>query len=387
MSRSQISYTSFLSEKNEIVQAEIAYELLENYRVNDLDSLKIVSVDLIEIGERNSNQFAIATGLSGFGSYCILSGSVKPGIDNLKIALKYFEKNEDWSHVSQIFNEIGNAYLMIGEFNSAIEAYSMSLEIGELSDDETDAFSGEIGLGKAYVAIGDTTNGVSSVSSYKMKAVELNKYEAAANASSFLSTIAQDRGDLEKSLEYLEESLRYGKMYNSKLVISHGLTNKAILFIYMQKIDSSLILFEQALELRKELNRPRQIVEAYYNLSNYYMVVEDYSEAMKQANISIQIAQENQLVVDEYDALELLSEIYGELNQQEKTEEVERRMGLLKVKLEKKTDVDEELINYINEINTLEVDSTEVKNQSSSRNYLWLLLLIPVGIFFLRRKK
>ena len=185
----------------------------------------------------------------------------------------------------------------------------------------------------------------------------------------------------------MEESIRFGKKHQSKLLISHGLTNKAILYINLGKIDSSLILFQQALKLRKELNRPRQVVEGHYNLSSYYIVVKDYDKAIIQAERTIQIAKNNNFITDEYDGYVLLSEIYQELDEDAKNAKVRLKLESLKSTLEDKSTVNEDLISYINEINTLEKKDLLVEKSNSSFSYLWVFIVLIFGLILLKAKK
>lgn len=382
---SQVEYNDFLAEEKVSRQSEIGSNLIERYRVDDLDSLKIISIDLIEIGKRNRNEYCLAKGFFGYGVYNVLTGSVEAGVSSLKKALEYFRSKEDWSMVSQIFKDIGNGYLVEGEYYNAIELFKTSIDFGGLSNEPTDKFNGEIGLAECYLSLGDTVKGYSLLLSFKKKAVENYRFEAASIAAARLSTLEQDSDHLNESMVYLKESIQLGSKLKSKLQKSNCITNKAILYFNMGKVDSSLICFNQALKMKSELNRPKQISEAYFNLSSYYILIGNLEEAEIMILKSIEIAKINGFLVEEYDGVELLLYINKERNEDSKILKSERILKEISDQLEKNKKIDNNLITYVSDIKTEKLKQGMIKNRSSS--YVWLILLFPLVLLFVKRRR
>lgn len=380
---SQVEYKDFLAEEKVSRQSEIGSNLIERYRVDDLDSLKIISIDLIEIGKRNQNEYCLAKGFFGFGVYNVLAGSEEAGVSSLKKALEYFRSKEDWSMVSQIFKDIGNGHLVEGEYYNAIELFKTSIDFGKLSNEPTDIFNGEIGLAECYLSLGDTVKGYSFLLSFKKKAIKYHRFEAASIAAARLSTLEQDSDHLYESMLYLKESIQLGGKLKSKLQKSNCITNKAILYFNMGKIDSSLICFNEALKIKSELNRPKQISEAYFNLSSYYILIGDLEEAEIMVSKSIETAKNNGFIIEEYDGVELLLYINKELNEESEILKAKEILKGLSDQLEKNKKIDSNLMAYVNGIKTEKVKKGTEKNTSSS--YMWFFLLLPLVLLFAKR--
>ena len=383
LSTAQYSYADFNNEADLYKKAEIGAFLSNEYKRNDLDSLRIISSELIILASENTNPYSKSVGQIGLGAYFIRSGSVAKGIGYLKEGLSYFEEKEDMTNVSEILNEIGNGYTLSGEFTNAIQSYIASLDYGKLAEDETAYFNGEIGLAKAYFSLGDTVKGKSTILHYKDEALKFDKFEAIANAYAYIAMVEMDGGDIEQSLTYFDKSIEFGLKADSKLQLSHIYTNKAIVYFNLGEMDSSLVLFEKALKIRSLINRPRQTVEAHYNLASYYVEVEEYTPAIIQLNESIRIARQNNLLVDEYDGLELLKEIFENLEDDKKVNDLDEEMKLLKLKLESKQEVDDDLIDYIENLGENTKVDSEVKKSETIR-YTWVLILAFIGILSIR---
>jgi len=385
----QTKYESFLIENDIYRQAEKGAVLIDYYRENNVDSLKIISIDLIEFGKRKKNDFAMAIGLNGYGKYAILTGKVESGLICFKKSLHYFEKQEDYSNVSILLNEIGNAYLLHGEIYNALESFRISLKVGAHSPEYTDAFNGEIGMSKCFFALGDTIKGLQLLIGYKNKALMNSKYESAAIASAYLSTIEQDRDNVKDSQLYLEESIAYGEKSKSLVQLANSLTNKAILCFQLDKVDSSLVFFEDALNKRQQLGRPRLIVESYFNLASFYVFNEDYPQAISMISESIELARKNELLLDEYDGTELLAYIYEEQNDFENLTLVKQNMIALSEAKEKRALIDEEWSNYIESIQ-LEKIAEPLQNKKKTPSYVWVIILsiiVVIGVKGLLKRK
>ena len=98
------------------------------------------------------------------------------------------------------------------------------------------------------------------------------------------------------------------------------------------------------------MNNPRQITEAYFNLTSYYTEQKLYQEALVPAHATLEIAKANNLIVDEVDAYDLLKEIYNGLGDKEQAANFTSKQNLVKLKLDKKQVVDVELIQYLQEL-------------------------------------
>jgi len=379
VSRSQVSYQQYENERDLHKKTEVAYFLLNEYSMNSLDSLRMISTELILLGKENNIDYSISTGEFGLGSFFLRTGKQHKAIEFLKSSLVYFKSIGDYQLVSEILNEIGNSYAINGEYTNAIESYISSMDFGSISTDETASFNGEIGLAKAYFSLGDTLKGESTLASYIKECIKFEKYQSISNAYGYLGMIEQDKGNEEESMSFLDKSIFYGLKSNSKIQLSHIYTNKAIVFFSVEEYDSSLVFFKKALELRKELRRPRQVCESYFNLASFFIERGDLEQAIKEVNSSIALAKSNSLIQDEYDGVELLEYIYGENGDSIAQKKQSVLLHDLKLQLEEKKELDSDLVDYITEVEASLPKEKEV-SQNDGRNKSWMLV---AGIFII----
>jgi len=343
-SRAQLTYEEYRDQHDLNIKSEMGIELWNYFIRHNLDSLKIAAVDLLLDAADKKHDFARAVGARMLGSFLYRSGKLDQGLDYLTIAKTYFEKKEDYLIASEICNEIGHVYFLKGDFKSAKKYYNASLKYGVQSPDETAAFNGKLGLGKAYIALGDTNTGMTIIHSYKQLSLQNQKYEAASDAFSYMAMIESMRKFDDLSAEYYIRSVNYSKLSKSKIHLSHSYANMGILKFGMKDYDSSLYYFQESLDLRLELKAIRPTIEAYYNLASYYWELDSIPSAIRYFNQGLELAKRHKFTVDEVDILTGLIEIYGDLNDQLKVERLSARKAELEEQMKQKLGLDDEII-------------------------------------------
>lgn len=384
---SQVSYNSFKEEADLNIKSEMGLELWNYYIRFNLDSLKVAAVDLLLLASEEEHEFGRAVGTRMLGSYLYRSGKIDQGLEYLSIAKKFFEQKEDYMIASEVYNEVGNALQLKGDFERAKEAYRKSLRLGEQSPDPTAAFNGKLGLGKVYIALGDTNVGMSLIHSYKQLALQNQKYEAASDAFAYLAMVESARKNENLAQEYYLKSVDNSKRSESKVHLAHSYANLGILKFGLEEYDSSLYFFKQSLRLREEMSTARPIAEAHYNLGFFYKERDSTDLAIQEFSISADIAKRNKLLSDEIDALKELIPLYEGKSMADKVIECEARIEKLKRKMKVMASAENK------ELEELDLKFSEKKNKKEEKEGLsWItftivvLALAVLLFFFLERK-
>ncbi|MDX2359855.1 MAG: tetratricopeptide repeat protein [Crocinitomicaceae bacterium] len=389
---SQCSFQEFSNEQDIDKKSEMCIYLTNEYLRGDLDSLKIISVELLISAAEAKSAFGKAIGYKCLASYQIRTGEIETGLEHFLDAKEYFERKQDPQLLSEIYNEIGNAHYLLGEYNDAIKAYLKSLEYGKTSPDKTDAFNGKNGLGKSYCALGDTAVGVYTMAEYKNESIKASKFEAAADAYAYLGQIEMERGNILLAKEYYGKSVLFSRRSDSKVHLSHALNNQAILQFNLGDMDSSLYYFEESLRLREQLSNYKGIVESYYNLGFFYAATSDFHNGYINYNRSAEIAHDNNFIGDELDALNELIAICEELGYKEEQENYEARALVLSKHIEKKNTADKDIVAYAEGIiESVAVEDKQIESEEEESNsFIWILLggvaLILLAVVLKRRK-
>lgn len=305
-----ISFLNFKSEKNIQQKAKKALILWNEYLRSNLDSLKILGDELLIDAYEKNNLFAIAVGKRALGSYYIRNGKSEKGIAALKEARFYFEKIEDFELLTETLSEIGNAYNLDGEPKNAIEWYNKSLVAGKNSTDPTSSFLAEINIAKSYTDLNELEKAEEIIHHYISQTQKYNRKESEANAWTRLGIIAQMKGQSELAQKYYLKSKDLNLKAGSKIQASHGYNNLAIVCFELGNLDGALSFFKKALRLRLECNNWKAITESYFNIGELYLEQKEFSKALENYTLSLNIASKKGLLVEKLDAMYAIIQVY-----------------------------------------------------------------------------
>jgi len=147
--QNKFTFSAFKNEKNHLRKAKMALELSQEYVRYNIDSLKILSEELKK--SSNKNAFTRAISCRILGIYEVRKGDFNNGIVLLKSAKNYSLSMQDLELLTSDMNELGNAYFLKGDFKTAEFYYKTSLDIGEDSPNETDAFLALVNLARIHI--------------------------------------------------------------------------------------------------------------------------------------------------------------------------------------------------------------------------------------------
>ncbi|MFT5778787.1 MAG: tetratricopeptide (TPR) repeat protein [Crocinitomicaceae bacterium] len=338
---SQVTYEQFVLEKDSSRLLYFCRELNTYYLRNSLDTVKIISMSMLS--STQTNECGKNFGSRYIGSYHLRKGNLEKATQCLAESRNYFAKCDLRSFKSETENELGNAFNLLGNYNLAAKFYIASIISGEESSDETAAFNGMIGLGKVFCASGDTSSGIRLVSVFLSKALRHDKFESSADACAYLGMIYGEQGEVELMKAYYRRSMRYAKESKSKTHLANSLNNEAILMFIDNKYDSSLVLFTNALKLRKEVGQQKAIIESYFNIGGFYLERGGYDQAEINFLKSHQMAEEFSLLPDELDALLSLEELYLILGKEDDVSKMKNEIRRVRNLLNEHRNIDDDI--------------------------------------------
>ena len=176
----QSVYTQFLKEDSVELKIQLSLDLWKYFTRNNIDSLKIVGIQVGAID--NVTDFGKGISCLILGSYYVRTGRYEYGTELLKKARISIVKRKDFQLLSEVDNTLGNALQLSGNYRLAAKYYTSSLMIGQVSSDESASFNGLIGLGKVFCSIENSVVGKKLISIYLSRALAMGKMEAAADA-------------------------------------------------------------------------------------------------------------------------------------------------------------------------------------------------------------
>ena len=283
--QNKYDFSSFKNEKNHLRKAKIALELSSEYVRYNIDSLKILAEELKEVSDKNAFSRAISCRILGI--YEVRKGDFNKGIVLLKAAKNYSLCMQDLELLTSDMNELGNAYFLKGDFKTAEFYYKTSLDIGEDSPNETDAFLALVNLARIHILQKKYSEAKQELEKYIFLATKNEKWEAAANAYAVFADLALEQKNYKLAKFYCENSFSFSNKTMKSYFYLNALTNKAIINFLSNEKKQALELFQKILRARKTENIPYKIFEAYFNLASYFMdsdkkLSENYSDSCLQ---------------------------------------------------------------------------------------------------------
>ena len=294
-------FSAFKNEKNSLTKAKMALKLSEDYIRYNIDSLKILVEELKEVSKKNA--FARAISCRILGIYEVRKGDFNKGIFLLKSAKNYSLAIQDLELLTSDMNELGNTYLLKGDFKTAEFYYKTSLHIGADSPKETDAFLAQINLAKIYNLQKKFIKAKQELERYIFLAKKNEKWEAVANAYAVFADLALREENYGLAKFYCEKSFSASNKIMKSYFYLNALTNKAIIYFLSNDKKLSLELFQKILRARKAENITYKIFEAYFNMASYFNEV-DKIASEKYIDSCLQLAQKQGLLGLELESIE-----------------------------------------------------------------------------------
>jgi len=373
------NFTDFKKTNNPFQKLQISQVLWQKYLRTDIDSLKILALEIQEFDPQNS--FLDLTFLSKriLGCYWVRSGEIQRGKIQLKEALLYHQKMEDKEGTTEVLNELGITFYTEGDFTSAKLYFESSLKAGKESNNPTHFFLAELNLAKAYEKLNLKEKARGIARHYLNEAIKRKKNESASNAYGFLSDLALERKNLPLAKEFLDKSISCLGQTDNLFFKAQALTNLGAYFATSGEYNQALDYFQKALELRIKTNHRKGIIESYYNLGSLAYMKNNYLEAEELFLQGMKKAESEGFSSDQIDFLELLVEIQKELKNKDKEIEYYRQF------LDQK-DKNQEILLKNQEENERLVDSFSIQNSNeritSSPSYFWTGILVGAGSIF-----
>ena len=299
--QNKYDFSSFKNEKNHLRKAKIALELSAEYVRYNIDSLKILAEELKK--SSNKNAFTRAISCRILGIYEVRKGDFNNGVVLLKAAKNYSLSMQDLELLTSDMNELGNAYFLKGDFKTAGFYYKTSLNIGEDSPNETDAFLALVNLARIHILQKKYSEAKQELEKYIFLATKNEKWEAVANAYAVFVDLALEQDNYELAKLYCEKSFSAANKTMKSYFYLNALTNKALVYFLSNEKKQALELFQKILRDRKTENIPHKIFEAYFNLASYF-ADSDKNLSEKYSDSCLQLAKKQGLLRLELEAIE-----------------------------------------------------------------------------------
>lgn len=380
------TFDDFTATKEIEEKIAITEKLATHYSKGDLDSLKIISYQLLVASNKVNSKSGIFHARKHLGNYYIRTSKWSEGLEVLRLTKNYFLEIEDYASVTEICNEIGNGYQYSGKVDTAIKWYKESLKYGKLSPDDNLKYIAKINLAQAYMLKKDYDKAIKTAFEYRDWVLSIGSADAVANAYAVLGKMALEQGKFNDAISYFEHSEKFALKSDSKSQQAHAYTNIGISKFYQGKEIESVEYFEKALAIHKIIKNVASICDGYLNVGGIYFELKDYDKAEQFYNDGYQFAVENTRYSSQLEFTNALIELKTLLNQD--TAELLKQKSnieeLQQIFMSTPSEVDMALADELSKSETI----NGVKNSNSKwLFYSGVLIIFIVFITLVLRKK
>jgi len=188
------------------VSCKLLLLISEEYTNSSTDSALLYANQSLVLGKRVTHKSHLSKIYNQIGNIYYFKGNYVLALENYFLSLKLQEELNDKKGIASIYNNIGNIYWTQGKNDNALEYYLKDLTISEQLNDEASAARTLGNIGIIYEAKQDTMRALE----YYLRACKISEkvkdMSAVANAKINIGLIYQGKKQFKKAISYFTQS-------------------------------------------------------------------------------------------------------------------------------------------------------------------------------------
>lgn len=244
----------------------------------------------------------LADSLEYYGEYARISNfvgviymhylkDIKSGIPYYHLALEAGLKAKDTIQIAYAYNNLGDAFYLIGNVPLAVEYGKQSLDyFSEISNKRGIAYS-YINLGLAYRADRQFKKSIT----YFEQAIEIRKQLqdsiGIASATYEIALAYYEKNDLNKALNHFNKAFALNQQIDNKMYMAFALNGIGDVLFANGKFQEALSKYEKSLEYNEEGNHEASIIENKLGIALVYSKLGYHQEGEEQLHHAMELSQ------------------------------------------------------------------------------------------------
>lgn len=199
---------------------------------------------------------------------------------------------------------LGETYTDLGYFGLSIKEFEIAEKLASNKGSLAIIYSY---LGIDHDNLGDSNTALLNYNKELQIAKELNDIEEESLALNNIANIYLEQGNYEKSLDYLNNSL---KLTSKPKTIATIYNNIATIYLYKNDNNKAVEYYKKALEFNQEVGNYRGVAHVMLNLGTAYTNLQNFSEAERYLRQGLEMVQKISDNYWEAVAYESLGQVY-----------------------------------------------------------------------------
>ncbi|MFN5984716.1 MAG: tetratricopeptide repeat protein [Fluviicola sp.] len=283
--------------------------LHDYYSGENIDSIKLIGEKLFNFAIDNNSYSCLEESKIILSVSMMFDQKYIESLQILKSVLKKTEKRNDNIQSSRICRNISQIFIFLNDGKSALMWSKKAHFYLKNQKDKYLISKVEILTAESLLILNEEKKAITIFN-------RLIKYYTNNNKNRRLEIVYQILGKYYLSSNNLKKSEIYFKKANTisvklklSLPLSHSLNNLAIIDFEKGNYKEAKEKFLKALDLRIKSNYSKAISESYYNLGDFYFYQDDLENARKWYLKSEEFSREKNLITEQIDALQALTQI------------------------------------------------------------------------------
>ena len=282
---------AFNEAKEDSIKAHILLNMLGYFCWNNPDSALILVEKAVEFADKSSSGFGRCDGYMWFAFIHKIKGNYNQALTLNKKALPFCEEINAHNALSTLFNNLGEIYETLGDFDLAVIYLDKALALNEKYALETvGAIYGN--LGNVYLARGEATKALE----FYQKSVDYfeteNDKRSIATSIGMIGGVYDNIGDLTKAVEYNDRALKMFEEINDKDGTATCLATLGNILERIGERDKALIYYKKSLEIYQEAGYKYGIANVHNNIGMVYMAMGVLDKAREHYYKSLELVDE-----------------------------------------------------------------------------------------------
>ncbi|MEK6479380.1 tetratricopeptide repeat protein [Catalinimonas sp. 4WD22] len=212
--------------------------------------------------------------------------------------------------VSDILNEYGYYYYLMGSSNQSLHYYQRSLALEQAMSDTVRIIGRLKNIGMTYWDMGRNQSALNHYLEALKLAQLLNRPQSIASVNNSLAVLMYEMEQYDKAKEYYEVALKEWTHLKDTLRLSYVYNNIGQVYYDQADYDSALLFYQQALHWKRQIDQSRTLPTTLYNLGNTYLSLQHLDTASYYLKESYRIAQQYDMKGAMASASNSLGELY-----------------------------------------------------------------------------
>ncbi len=274
---------------NQSEQFRLLHQLYDSYLVNNLPSALSVARRQLIIAENSGNTLKKGEAEAWIGYVYYNQGKNDSSLFFYNKALESLKSNPDKDKEVDILNNIANIFRVTAQYDTAMVIYTNLLKYYESVSDLTKQGKVLSNIGSLYYTAGNQEK----ATEYTLQALAIQRKTEDKRATAVslvnLTVFALNNSNYKEGIKYGDEAIGLLKDID-KNYYAAALIRVGYCYYMTENKEKCLEYTSEAINIYKENNNVRGMMEAYRSQADYLMDMKRYAEAMKVGKEALQVA-------------------------------------------------------------------------------------------------